>query len=367
MDAGLSIRLRMTECEDVAALLSAAGAHAAAQMVAARAGGLAAALSYLPMQLPPRAGLPATPAAPRVAPSVPEAASGQPSPEPQVFGPEAVARMADAAVSALPADPPAAPADHQAEPRKASTWTPGRNAILSALYPRGAALDAILARLNATPGPQVVSVEAVKTQAKKLGLRRADASQPAPAEAPAAAAPPAPKPAPPAATAGAEDELLTPARRDALAALWQDRGQTIPMIAEALNALPGREVKPGTVHWLRQRCGLPSQRPLGRATPAEVAKATLAAPAAPPPASTPEQALSRARALLREGHAEAAIVARTGLDVAAVRDLIARAEAMARDLLLGGHLTSDEIADAAGLPARAIRDLRAEIREARAA
>lgn len=373
------IRLRIAESQDIAALLG-LGQEEARRLVRARAAGLQAALAeFDPAEAPAPIEAPRPTDALRAALPMPAPAA------PMLFGEQAVAQAADDAVVALPPDPPAAPAPDLAtesetqqpsadeaadDAASGQVWTADRVALLKAAYPRGDSLQAIHAALNRLPGKQIASTQAVKTKARDVRARRHPDE-----EAPAAN----PAPSPPSATA----ELLTPERRTALTRLWSERSMTIPMIAHALNQFPGAQVKPGSVHWLASRCGLPSQRPLGRATPAEVAKAAAPEPAPQPeptPAARPEptpapalelepaldvdQATARARALLREGHGAPVIIRRTGLDAAAVRDLMAKADSLALDLLMGGGLTTEEIADQAGLPAATIRDLR---RQARAA
>jgi hypothetical protein len=118
----------------------------------------------------------------RVAPSVTAPVSGHPSLPPLLRPLDTPANAADA---------PPAPAARRATGRRpgtATTWTADRAALLARLYSTpGLKRPAMLDQLNALPGPPVLSVEAVKTQAKKLGLVRAQA---------APAAPPAPAPPP---------------------------------------------------------------------------------------------------------------------------------------------------------------------------
>jgi hypothetical protein len=67
------------------------------------------------------------------------------------------------------ANPPPPPAPEKPSP----VWTEERNALLTKLYTGNARIPAIVEELNALPGVRIDGVNAVYTQANKLGLKRA--------------------------------------------------------------------------------------------------------------------------------------------------------------------------------------------------
>lgn len=156
----------------------------------------------------------------------------------------------------------------------------------------------------------------------------------------------------------ARPDLLTPERRALLAELWPDSSKDVPAIAAALTALPGPEIKAGSIYWLAQRCNLPTRRPNGRAKRQD---ARPAPEPAPPP--SPEEREAQARRLMAEGHEPASIAQRAGLAPARVAELLAIAEAEARDLLRIGKLGTEDIVVRTSLPPGRIRELRRAIAE----
>lgn len=114
-------------------------------------------------------------AAPAASPR-PEPAPAQEMPQPAVIGSRAGEEQG-AVVEALRPPPPtvSAPKAMTAADvisRRGAVWTDERKALLAELYPCGTALDVILERLNALPGPAVPNKDNIGVQAFNLGIKR---------------------------------------------------------------------------------------------------------------------------------------------------------------------------------------------------
>lgn len=104
---------------------------------------------------------------------------------------------------------------------KRDVWTDTRRAVLAARYgDADATTQAVLDAVNALPGPPV-GLRALRTQARRMGLRRTAPGRRA-------------------------SDLWTPARIALLREL-RAAGCTRGHIAEALNALRGRPIDPATI------------------------------------------------------------------------------------------------------------------------
>jgi hypothetical protein len=359
MNAAEAVAIRLREAQAISTLLITLGHGTAADLTAARAQGMRAALDEFETAPAP---LPA---------ETPRAVAADPAPEiePELDPQDDLAPELDPEIEPDPEPKPAPQAEAEPQPAPAPPAcgpSPEQAALLREIWPNPAVpRDSIVARYNAAGPHQVVHMDRLYHHAAKLNLR-------------------APK--------TGTISKWTPERKAALAVNWP-RGETLDALFARVAAMPGppitsrkavedqvQEMKlrrdPAVLSAIRA-AKVAEMRAARHKQPASPA-AESPPPAPPPPAMAPapappldaysaEDRIARGLALLREGHTETVIATRTGMPIAEARRLIAEAEARARDLLLTGGLSSEGIQAATSLPIGAIRALRREIAGDRAA
>lgn len=169
-------------------------------------------------------------------------------------------------------------------------------------------------------------------------------------------------------------DRLTPEREAALRRYWHRRDISWSALLEKVNAAsPGPGYSKDTVLMARaKKLGLgprhpKPERPEPPPAPARPAvqlmppTAPRAEPPAPPaPAMPADERQQKARALMRDGYDDQVIARRQGLAPDQVALLRRLAEQQARQMLLAGAMSTEEIAAATHLPAGTIRKLRQE-------
>lgn len=341
MNAAEAVAIRLREAQAISTLLTTLGHDIAADLTAARAQGMRAALEEFEIAPAP---VPAeTPRQPAAEPEPEREPELERDPDEQEREPEreTVSLLPPTAPAASGPSPeqaallreiwpnPAVPRDsivglynaagpHQVvhmdrlyhhaaklglrgpQTGRISKWTPERTAALAVGWPRGDTLDALFIRVAAMPGPPIISRKSVTDQIEQMHLRR------------------------------------------------------LPEVLSAIRAAKVAEMRAA-------RRKPPAPAPTASPPPAPEPPAAAPAPALPLDTYAAEDRTARALALLREGHTETVIATRTGMPIPEARRLIADAEARARDLLLTGGISSEGIQAATSLPIGAIRALRREI------
>lgn len=305
------IVLAIFEAERIEALLAEAAMHNAALLVRARLTGMQDALA----ELPEEEDAPATPH-----PFAPIGAAVA----------EIDQRVASIAAARAEAEQPAADAAE-------ASFLAKFDAVAEHAVSFGVDED----------GNMVADLPDAEGEIRTVVLEAAPGPEPAPSPPEPAAPKRTPAPAP-----------LTPEREALFRQLWGDLIRPMREVLDSLNALPGPQLTNVTrLYSIARALGLPSSR-LEAADALRRERVQQA-----PPEPTMEQRRSHALALLREGHPQPVIVARSGMTAEAVRLLVREAEDNALALLRNGQLTTEEVVEQSALSPTRIIALREQVRK----